>query len=662
MLYLSLKRIASLVSVVFVIVLAGCLYLANDRQKLNESYDVDNIRDSSRIKLVETFDAKEDINQLQGKNFLKPDNEKIINTVYQKEDALNEKGFSLKIRYSVAPKKNCKWGTDLKKLDVSCSSLLSFWIKTNTRSIENNLVVCITDSSGLSEQVALGAFLQKEKAPVNWQNIVIEKTNFESINFNSLSKFEIIIQAGEKELNGTIEIDNIAFVGQQNLYFCSLKDNLYGFPETKLEEKKRKKIAKKKGKKALSLIAKDTWKYFENIVDKNTHLPLDSIQVGDNAWIGDYTSPTNIGLYIMACAGAKEMALISEEEAEKRVYNCLVTLENLPQWKGFHYNFYNTTTLEPTSRFVSTVDCGWLAAGLVVGRNAFSQRIHDKASMLLENMNFSELYDSAVGQLRVGYDDEKKELTGYHYGLLNTEARIASLIAIGKNDIPEEHWYKIYRTLPEDWKWQKQKPQGAKQYINGHEVFEGFYVYQKRKVVPSWGGSMFEVLMPTMVIDEKKLAPESFGKNNLIVTEMHIEYARRKKYPIWGLSPCAVAENKFGSYSEFGIKRIGAKGYNDYGVITPHVSFLSLGVKPNEAFNNIQKFLQNFPIYGEYGLYDSVILNDKKVCYKYLALDQGMSFIGLVNYLLDGHIQKLFEKDDITSKIKEILFNEKFNL
>jgi len=395
-------------------------------------------------------------------------------------------------------------------------------------------------------------------------------------------------------------------------------------------------------------------------VDKKTHLPVDHIKNDLKPHIGDYTSPTNIGLYLLACIAAHDFKWLKSEEAAERVSATLGTLEKLPRWEGLFFNYYNTTNLQVTNQFVSSVDNAWLASALVVVRQAFPE-LEERATAILNGMSFRKLFSEEVGQFFVGYDAEKGSFRNNHYGLLSSETRILSYIAIGKGDVDESHWFRLYRTLPPDWDWQKQIPKGEEITILGHKVFEGYYTYHDIPVVPSWGGALFEFLMPTLLIDELRVAPKGLGANGRNAIRAHIQYAvQEKEYPVWGLSPCAVVKGPRGGYEEFGVPDIGSKGYKEGSVVTPHVTFLALPFEPAEAIKNIRAFLSLFPIYGPYGFYDSVDVKKGEVAYQYLALDQGMILIALDNYLNADAITSRFHADKIASKMEPLLAAEEF--
>ena len=108
-----------------------------------------------------------------------------------------------------------------------------------------------------------------------------------------------------------------------------------------------------------------------------------------------------------------------------------------------------------------------------------------------------------------GYHVHLARPAAYHYGLLYTEARLGSLIAIGKGDVPAAHWFKLHRTLPNtpEYAWQSQPPLHRVAKRMGPTYFGGYYEWQGVRFVPSWGGSMFEALMPSLVLDELLYAP-----------------------------------------------------------------------------------------------------------------------------------------------------------
>lgn len=435
-----------------------------------------------------------------------------------------------------------------------------------------------------------------------------------------------------------------------------LMQNLRGFPEGATVERSWQES--ENDRQFLLLIASDTWKYFDNIVDKERHLPLDQIHIAPDLMVGDYTSTTDIGLYIMCLVSGYDLGLIDRKEAVERIRATITSAEGLEKYSGFLYNYYDTTTLERTSSFVSFVDSGWYLIGIVLARQAFSDELWELCTDVLDSRDFSFFYDAEVRQMHHGYDTDENSYSQYHYGTFYTEARAGSLLAIGKGDVPQEHWFGMYRVFPVEWDWQGQIPAVFKRRYLNLEVLEGYYKYDGTKIVPSWGGSMFEGLMPLMVIDELRYAKRSLGTNARRYVDAHIDYCLNKlMYPVWGMSPCSVPGD---GYGEFGVGLLGAKGYGD-GVVTPHATFLALVVHPKAAIKNLRRILAIYPgIYGEYGFYDSVDVRTSDVSRRYLFLDQAMSFISINNYLNRGAIQKRFHRDPIGRNVERLLKIERF--
>ncbi len=494
-----------------------------------------------------------------------------------------------------------------------------------------------------------------------WVTVMIPMSAFQTLDLNALSLVGFMIRAYQAPLDGQVEIDDIVFYGPRDLGFESHRDNLIGFPEKKLDETRKTQLAAEKNNEAfLKSVAGDTWKYFENARDKKTGLIIDHIRTGEAPLAANYTSPTNIAMDLLAIVSAMDLGLIPRSRAVAMTEKILETLRRLENWRGFFYNFYDTNQLTVTRRFASSVDNGWLAVAFVVVREAFRPELYDAASAFLDRFNFEEFFDSEHNQISIGYDAEKKELASYHYSLLATEARAMILYAIGKGDIPREHWWNVFRTHPASWGFQTQQPKGKQ--VNREKVsyFQGYYVYHDRKFVPSWGGSLFEFLMPALVLKEKELAPHGLGLNDRIAAELHRDYAlNEKRYPVWGISPAAISNGRQWRYAELGVPVLGAKGYPDRGIITPHVSFLALDCLSKDALANIRKLL-GFNIYGEYGFYDSVEMKSGNVNPQYLALDQGMIMASIDNCLRKNALKERFHQDPIGKKAENLLMKESF--
>jgi hypothetical protein len=218
----------------------------------------------------------------------------------------------------------------------------------------------------------------------------------------------------------------------------------------------------------------------------------------------------------------------------------------------------------------------------------------------------------------------------------------------------------MLRTFPPDCDWQSQPPkQRNPKRVRGFDTSGGWYEWKELRFVPSWGGSMFEALMPTLFVDERRFAPKSLGKN----AEVHVEVQRRWAsevlgWPVFGLSP-AVAPGPDG-YREYGVPVLGtSKSYHE-AAVTPHAVALALAVAPATATATLRELVTRYDVYGEFGFYDSVDPKSGEVGTAYLALDQGMLFLALANHLKDGLVQRLFAADPIAQRALPILADEDF--
>ncbi len=462
---------------------------------------------------------------------------------------------------------------------------------------------------------------------------------------------------------------------------------------------------------ALKRYAAATWRSFDKLVIPHTGLPADYIGGSLNpSSRAAFTSPTNIAMYLWATLAARDLRLISSREATERIDKTLTSVERLERHEasGQFYNWYNPATLEkitiwpvgdndPVYPFLSSVDNGWLAAGLLMVANAVPKFRH-RAGALARSMDFGCYYDplakgaDSPGLIRGGFwradsvplgsdtfpradycgMGETVVYTGHHYGAFNTEPRIASDIGIALGQIPPEHYFAPWRTFPNtcDWSWSETKPVGEWRTYMGVDVFEGAYRYDDQLVVPTWGGSMFEALMPALVVPEQEWGRRSWGVTHPLFVESQIEFGLEEAgYGYWGFSPSSDPV-VVGEYREYGVDAIGMepngysadverdtvvdagwddpacprqptpiKGYGQ-GVVTPHASFLALEIAPDAALTNLANLKADFPgLYGPGGFKDSVNVETGQFADRYLALDQGMVIAAIANELLDGRLR-----------------------
>lgn len=471
--------------------------------------------------------------------------------------------------------------------------------------------------------------------------------------------------------------------------------------------------------------AADTWRSFEAMTFDETGLPADNLSIDGER--SRYTSPTNIGVYLWSTIIARDLRLIDRTEAHQRLATTIDTVAGLERHEesGQFVNWYDPATGDkvevwpedgnPVFHFLSSVDNGWLAAGLRMVANA-EPRLADQAMAIYDDMDFGFYYDPEVGQVRGGYwthlppgqthapavsggcedapseGDTGEGFTCHHYGTLNSETRIATYLGIADGDIPAEHYFHLFRTFPDtcDWSWQEQKPVGAWEQHRGVDVFQGAYTYRDLQVVPSWGGGMFEALMVNLVVPEARWAPDSWGANHPLFVRAQIEHGLEEAdYGYWGFSPSNRPE---GGYSEYGVEAIGLNpdGYasnNDRtnvdhgfegcpdrdpqpdpeewrnGVVTPHASFLALEFAPDEVLTNLQNLRDDFDgMYTEWGFRDAVNVETGEISDYYLALDQGMIMASIANAMPGERFRNYFVRGEVQRELRPLLREETFNV
>jgi hypothetical protein len=409
-------------------------------------------------------------------------------------------------------------------------------------------------------------------------------------------------------------------------------------------------------------VAADTWRGLEGMTDREHHLPIDHVHLDPRDAsvppVGDYTNVTNVGLMMIALAGATDLGLVTPADAAARLAAMLDTLERLETDDGLFFNYYDTTTLERTSHLLSFVDTAWLAAGLIVARQSVPA-LAPRLGAILARFDWRRFYDPGAGRMRHGWWVTPGEPSRYHYGVLYAESRLGSVIAIGSGQVPEAHWFRMARTFPAACTWQTQAPQGRhEKTVRGQTFVGGWYVVDGTRVVPSWGGSMFEALMPTLVLDELRLAPASLGDDDRRHVALQQRVATRDLgLPVWGLSPALRPDGA--GYGEYGVRALGMLGY-PAGAVTPHASALAVAVDPAGALGNLRTIATRWDAYGDWGFYDAVDPATGAVARSYLVLDQAMTFIALANHLCQGCLQRRFAADPLVAPALPVIAAEHF--
>ena len=120
--------------------------------------------------------------------------------------------------------------------------------------------------------------------------------------------------------------------------------------------------------KRLRLIARRTWRFFETFVTAKDHmLPPDNFQEEPIPVVAHRTSPTNLGLYLLSVAAARDFGWLGMRRDRGAAGGDSRTMSRLERFRGHFYNWYDTLDLRPLDpKYISSVDSGNLAGHLIV--------------------------------------------------------------------------------------------------------------------------------------------------------------------------------------------------------------------------------------------------------------------------------------------------------
>jgi len=501
---------------------------------------------------------------------------------------------------------------------------------------------------------------------------------------------------------------------------------------------------------ALGELARDTWRLFERSVGPDDrYLPPDNLQTLPQDMLAHRTSPTNIGLYLLSVACARQFGWIGTQALIQRLQDTLATLATLPRHRGHFLNWYDTQdgrALLPM--YVSTVDSGNLSGHLLAvaqaclelaqapdGRAATQRALQASrrrlapqlpqwpallpellgdaalarllampdplAEGLRQGASFAPLLAQAEAELaelearetaptgptpptprqwlrwcladhvatvvsgwrdlqaldapdttrqtlqalaaeceslawaadfsflyhphrhlfHIGYRVAEQQLDAGFYDLLASESRLTSLLAIAKGDVPVRHWAALGRP---------------------------FFAVGAEAGLRSWSGSMFEYLMPTLVLDEPQDSVLRHACN--VALHEQIAYASALQVP-WGISESAYAGRDHTlayQYAPQGVPRLALRrSPPDELVIAPYATVLAALIAPHRACLNLQALALR-GVRGRYGCIEALDFSparqtEGELCtpvHTFMAHHQGMSLVALANVLLDGPAQR----------------------
>ncbi|QWA09044.1 glycosyl transferase [Sodalis ligni] len=271
--------------------------------------------------------------------------------------------------------------------------------------------------------------------------------------------------------------------------------------------------------------------------------------------------------------------------------------------------------------------------------NVRLQSLADTARALALDMDFRFLVDDERKLLSIGYSFTDNQLDSSCYDLLASEARLASLFAIAKGDIPTKHWFRLSRAA----------------------IRSG-----KGAALISWSGSMFEYLMPSLVM--RAAAGTLLEQTNRVVVAHQQAYGHSLHIP-WGISESAYNARDLDftyQYSNFGVPGLGLqRGLAQNSVIAPYATGLASMVDSLGAVENYRRLAQ-LGAKGTFGFYEALDFTAARLPEKqkvavvrsYMAHHQGMTLVALNNTLQQGIMRERFHREPMIQSC-ELLLQER---
>jgi cyclic beta-1,2-glucan synthetase len=265
------------------------------------------------------------------------------------------------------------------------------------------------------------------------------------------------------------------------------------------------------------------------------------------------------------------------------------------------------------------------------------RKVSKQARVLANAMDFKFLLDKQRQLLSVGFDAQSEELQPYCYNLLATEPRTAVFIAIAKEDIPQDCWFRLDRPYAQD---------------HGHPV------------LLSWTGTMFEYMMPSIWM---RCYPNTLlDRASIAAVRAQQAYADSKGI-LWGISESACAKrNEVGDYhyEAFGVPGLAMrKNGLEPVIVSPYSTLLALSVDPKGALANLRR-MDALGWFGPYGFYEAADYSNPhgrtrfELVTSWMVHHQGMSLLALGNFLCDNVVQRWFHSDRRV-QATELLLQEK---
>ena len=246
-----------------------------------------------------------------------------------------------------------------------------------------------------------------------------------------------------------------------------------------------------------------------------------------------------------------------------------------------------------------------------------------KQSDELAMMDFTFVFDSARDLFSTGVNIAERRRDTSFYDLLASEARLCSYVAIALGQVPQDHWFSMGRLL---------------------------VAVRGEPILVSWSGSMFEYLMPLLVMPnyENTLLEHTCQA----AVQQQMDYGKLRGVP-WGISESGYNRTDVHlnyQYRAFGVPGLGLKrGLAEDLVVAPYASVMALMVAPVDACKNLQRLADDGRV-GAYGFYEAVDYTPRRLppeetsvtIRSFMAHHQGMSLLALDNLMQDNPMQRRF--------------------
>ncbi|MBO6231319.1 MAG: hypothetical protein J6O50_12240 [Ruminiclostridium sp.] len=402
-----------------------------------------------------------------------------------------------------------------------------------------------------------------------------------------------------------------------------------------------RKPVKEHDRKLLTDEARREWAFYtDHVTEAENWLPPDNVQYSPVFRISHRTSPTNIGMYLLACVCANELGFIDNARLVTLIDRTVSTVEKLAKYKGSLYNWYETDTLKVMDPFVSSVDSGNFLCSLVAVRRKLMEDIPDaglirRIGRLISDADVGVFYNRARKLFSVGINSDTGKKAPNCYDMLMSEARMLSFFAVARGYADRSHWRALSRVMSRS----------------------GYYAGPI-----AWSGTMFEYFMPEILLESKRgsLCYEALGY------AVHCQKQRGREMHM----PFGVSESGYYAfdrdlnyqYKAHGVQKLALCGGMDREyVISPYSTFLALSYSFSACMKNIARLADRAFSHRRYGFYEAVDLTGARtgaaaaVVRSHMAHHVGMSICGITNTLCGGRLRKLFMSDETMQRADELL-------